>query len=64
MKKVGIFIAGIIFITSLVPIIQSATDWLLGIMESKKVKFLELLEENKKEKTKPIGFIIESEKDC
>ena len=64
MKKVGIFIAGIIFITSLVPIIQSATDWLLGIMENKKVKFLESLEENKKEKTKPIGFVIESEEDC
>lgn len=63
MKKVGIFIAGIIFITSLVPIVQSATDWLLGIMESKKVKFLKSLEENKEEKTKSIGFIIESEKD-
>lgn len=64
MKKVGMFITGIIFIISLVPIIQSATDWLLGIIESKKVKILESLEENKKEIIKPIGFIIESEKDC
>lgn len=41
MKKVFIFISGIIFAYSLIPILQSITEFILGIMEKYKIKVFE-----------------------
>lgn len=60
MKKVFIFVGGIIFAYSLIPIIQSATDFALGFMDKKKMKlFGEGIAPD--EKKNQIGFIVEKE---